>query len=122
MNRARFGVAAALVAVTVGVSPALAQQAPNLTPVLAGKKFATPVKGEANVEFTKANVEPVDKKTNIVVKLLAKSPDDRYQSAYGLLRDLEHCHDAWREHRRIDSFPLGQHRSSSIDSPTSRAT
>ena len=67
MNRARFGVAAALVAVTVGVSPALAQQAPNLTPVLAGKKFATPVKGEAQVEFTKANVEPVDKKTNLVV-------------------------------------------------------
>ena len=47
--------------------------------------------------------------SDIVVKLLAKSPDDRYQSAYGLLRDLEHCHDAWREHRRIDSFLLGQH-------------
>ena len=36
--------------------------------------------------------------SDIVVKLLAKSPEDRYQSAYGLLRDLEHCHDAWREH------------------------
>jgi signal transduction histidine kinase/serine/threonine protein kinase/tetratricopeptide (TPR) repeat protein len=47
--------------------------------------------------------------SDIVVKLLAKSPDDRYQSAYGLLRDLEVCHDEWREHRRIDSFPLGQH-------------
>jgi hypothetical protein len=67
MNRARFGVAATLVALTVGAGPALAQQAPNLTPVLAGKKFVTPIKGQADVEFTKANVEPRTKDSNIVV-------------------------------------------------------
>jgi predicted ATPase/signal transduction histidine kinase len=47
--------------------------------------------------------------SEIIVKLLAKSPEDRYQSAYGLLRDLEQCQAAWREHRRIDAFPLGHH-------------
>ena len=47
--------------------------------------------------------------SDIVVKLLAKSPEDRYQSAYGLLRDLEQCQAAWREHRRIDAFPLARH-------------
>ena len=46
---------------------------------------------------------------DIVMKLLAKSPEDRYQSAYGLLRDLEACQVAWREHQHIDGFPLGRH-------------
>ena len=57
MNRARFGVAATLVAVTVGVAPALAQQAPDLKPVLAGRSFMAPLKGEAVVDFTKANIK-----------------------------------------------------------------
>jgi hypothetical protein len=78
MNRARFGVAATLVAVTVGVGPVLAQQAPNLTPVLAGKKFATPIKGQAEVEFTKANVEPRKKDSNVVVAtFFVKNISDR---------------------------------------------
>ncbi|HEV3364254.1 MAG TPA: AAA family ATPase, partial [Acidimicrobiia bacterium] len=46
--------------------------------------------------------------SDIVVKLLAKSPEDRYQSAYGLLQDLEQCQIAWRERQRIDAFPLGE--------------
>jgi histidine kinase len=41
--------------------------------------------------------------SDIVVKLLAKSPEDRYQSGYGLLRDLELCHEAWRKDERIDA-------------------
>lgn len=55
MNRARFVFAAALVgAGLVGVS-VLAQtpQAPLLTPVLAGKKFTPPIKGNAAVDFAK---------------------------------------------------------------------
>jgi hypothetical protein len=67
MNRARFGVAATLVAVAVGAGATFAQQAPQLTPVLAGKKFAAPLKGQADIEFTKANVEPRNKETNLVV-------------------------------------------------------
>ncbi|MGH9011423.1 MAG: ATP-binding protein, partial [Acidimicrobiia bacterium] len=45
--------------------------------------------------------------SDIVLKLLAKSAEDRYQSAYGLLQDLERCQIALREHQRIDAFPLG---------------
>ncbi|HEV8622902.1 MAG TPA: AAA family ATPase [Acidimicrobiia bacterium] len=47
--------------------------------------------------------------SDIVVKLLAKAPDDRYQSAYGLVRDLEACRRQWTERTRIDPFPLGRH-------------
>ncbi|MGH2687420.1 MAG: ATP-binding protein, partial [Actinomycetota bacterium] len=47
--------------------------------------------------------------SDIVVKLLAKAPEDRYQSAYGLVRDLEVCRKLWVERKRVDAFPLGQH-------------
>lgn len=44
--------------------------------------------------------------SGIVQKLLAKSPDDRYQSSYGLLGDLNICAQQWHRYRRIDRFPL----------------
>ncbi|MFN3809365.1 MAG: diguanylate cyclase domain-containing protein [Roseateles asaccharophilus] len=44
----------------------------------------------------------------LVHKLLAKHPDDRYQSSYGLLQDLKHCLTQWREQRRIESFVLAR--------------
>lgn len=52
MNRARLTVAATLVGATV-VATALAQppQAPPMTPVLAGKKFTPPIKGDASIDF-----------------------------------------------------------------------
>lgn len=43
---------------------------------------------------------------NIVMKLLAKSPDDRYQSAAGLLDDLRRCETQWRETGQIQPFAL----------------
>ena len=43
----------------------------------------------------------------IVLKLLAKVPDDRYQSAAGLQRDLERCLWQWRETGTITPFVLG---------------
>lgn len=55
MTRVRVGFAAALVASALCVDVVLtgqAVQAPQLTPVLAGRKFTPPVKGEAAVEFT----------------------------------------------------------------------
>jgi PAS domain S-box-containing protein len=43
----------------------------------------------------------------IVMKLLAKTPEDRYQTAGGLERDLRRCLAGWENGRRIDSFELG---------------
>jgi PAS domain S-box-containing protein len=43
----------------------------------------------------------------IVMKLLAKAAEDRYQTAVGLGADLQHCLEAWVAHQRIDYFSLG---------------
>ncbi|MER9972050.1 serine/threonine-protein kinase PknK, partial [Mesorhizobium sp. M0060] len=43
----------------------------------------------------------------IVMKLLAKTAEDRYQTAAGVEADLRRCLSAWEAHRRIDAFPLG---------------
>jgi PAS domain S-box-containing protein len=45
----------------------------------------------------------------IVSKLLAKTAEERYQTAAGLERDLRRCLAAWETQHRIDAFPLGQH-------------
>jgi predicted ATPase/signal transduction histidine kinase/DNA-binding response OmpR family regulator/HPt (histidine-containing phosphotransfer) domain-containing protein len=45
----------------------------------------------------------------IVMKLLAKTAEERYQTAAGLARDLRHCLSEWAAHRRIGLFPLGAH-------------
>src|SRR5499427_7718120 len=47
--------------------------------------------------------------SNIVMKLLAKAAEDRYQSAAGVERDLRHCLTEWEERGRLDDFPLGRH-------------
>lgn len=49
--------------------------------------------------------EPV---SALVQKLLCKHPDDRYQSSFGLLSDLERCSLQWQHSRRIDSFELAR--------------
>src|SRR5215471_14603750 len=45
----------------------------------------------------------------VVMKLLAKRAEDRYQTAAGLESDLRRCQTEWRSQRRIDDFPLGEH-------------
>src|SRR5262252_7393237 len=45
----------------------------------------------------------------IVMKLLAKRAEDRYQTAAGLERDLRSCQTEWESLRRIDDFRLGDH-------------
>src|SRR5579863_10048805 len=45
----------------------------------------------------------------IVMKLLAKSAEERYQTASGLEADLRQCLEEWQSHGRIDPFPLGAH-------------
>jgi len=44
----------------------------------------------------------------IIMKLLAKTPEDRYQTAYGAKRDLERCLAEWENHGNINQFPLGE--------------
>ncbi|MDB5923730.1 MAG: hypothetical protein JWN13_2666, partial [Betaproteobacteria bacterium] len=45
----------------------------------------------------------------IIMRLLAKTPEDRYQTAGGVGHDLRRCLAAWEAERRIDDFPLGEH-------------
>ncbi|MEL6417116.1 MAG: AAA family ATPase, partial [Pseudomonadota bacterium] len=45
---------------------------------------------------------------NIVLRLLAKSPEDRYQSCFGLLHDLRECHTQLTKTGQIQSFRLGE--------------
>ncbi|MDB6151775.1 MAG: histidine kinase [Chthoniobacteraceae bacterium] len=45
----------------------------------------------------------------IVMKLLAKPAEERYQTASGLAADLRRCLAEWESCGRIDPFPLGAH-------------
>ena len=44
----------------------------------------------------------------LILKLLAKDAEERYQTAAGLERDLSSCLAAWEAEHRIGAFPLGQ--------------
>jgi PAS domain S-box-containing protein len=44
----------------------------------------------------------------IIMKLLAKMPEERYQTAGGVERDLRRCLSEWELHGRMDEFSLGQ--------------
>src|SRR5271168_2761881 len=45
----------------------------------------------------------------IVMKLLAKNAEDRYQTALGLEADLQRCFEEWESRRCIEPFQLGTH-------------
>ena len=45
--------------------------------------------------------------SSIVMKLLAKTPEERYQSARGIKADLEKCSEQLQTHSLIQNFPLG---------------
>ena len=45
----------------------------------------------------------------IIMKLLAKTAEERYQTAAGVERDLRRCLAEWEAQGRIDAFPLGEH-------------
>lgn len=46
--------------------------------------------------------------SSIVLKLLAKSPEERYQSTYGLLADLQFALEQWEQYQWIPTFSLGK--------------
>ena len=61
-------------------------------------------------------VPPNDRSANvpapisqIIMKLLAKTAEERYQTAAGLESDLRRCLAEWETQHRIDEFPLGEH-------------
>ena len=45
----------------------------------------------------------------IVMKLLAKTAEERYQTAAGAESDLRRCLTEWETQRFVDQFPLGEH-------------
>jgi PAS domain S-box-containing protein len=45
----------------------------------------------------------------IIMKLLAKTAEERYQTAVGLECDLRRCLEEWETQHRIGEFPLGEH-------------
>jgi hypothetical protein len=45
----------------------------------------------------------------IVMKLLAKTPEERYQTAGGVEHDLRRCLATWEANGRVEAFPLGAH-------------
>jgi predicted ATPase/signal transduction histidine kinase/tRNA A-37 threonylcarbamoyl transferase component Bud32 len=46
--------------------------------------------------------------SNIVMKLMAKTVEERYQIAEGLKMDLEKCYTQLKETGQVEAFPLGQ--------------
>ena len=42
----------------------------------------------------------------IIMTLLSKAAEERYQSAHGLIADLERCQEQWRQTQGIDEFEL----------------
>ncbi|MEM6520776.1 MAG: AAA family ATPase, partial [Cyanobacteria bacterium P01_C01_bin.70] len=65
---------------------------------------------EATLHPTPLNLHPPIPKTlsNIVLKLMAKNAEDRYQSALSLKHDLEQCLTQWQTQGEIADFVLGQ--------------
>ena len=53
------------------------------------------------------NVPPVV--SAIIMKLLAKTAEERYQTAAGVERDLRRCLAEWEARCRVEEFPLGEH-------------
>jgi PAS domain S-box-containing protein len=47
--------------------------------------------------------------SRIVMKLLAKTAEERYQTAAGVEHDLQRCLTGWERDRKIDDFELGEH-------------
>jgi diguanylate cyclase (GGDEF)-like protein len=47
--------------------------------------------------------------SHLVLKMMAKVAEDRYQSWQGLQADLEHCQQQWEVLGYVSTFPLGRH-------------
>jgi histidine kinase len=64
----------------------------------------------AKVPPSPSTVSPVvpEMLSQIILKLMAKNPEDRYQSSIGLEMDLQTCLNDWTAHGSIAEFQLGR--------------
>ncbi|MBV9112872.1 MAG: protein kinase, partial [Hyphomicrobiales bacterium] len=76
---------------------------------------ATDPMGWVHCHLARRPVGPAERRNEIpgavsaiVMKLLAKTAEERYQTAAGLQSDLRSCLTKWEAQRRIDDFPLGE--------------
>ncbi len=46
--------------------------------------------------------------SQIIMKTIKKTPEERYQSAYGLHADFKRCYDAFVEKGSVDTFPIAK--------------
>ncbi|MDN8615197.1 AAA family ATPase [Variovorax ginsengisoli] len=83
----------------VGAPPFRSEDALELIHAHIARRPPAPIDIDAHVPL------PV---SQIVMKLLAKSPEERYQSAAALIDDLMLCQREWSARGRIDAFALGR--------------
>jgi len=57
---------------------------------------------------TELNTEIPEIISNIILKMLAKNAESRYQNIFGLKYDLETCLKSWQETEKIPTFELGK--------------
>ncbi|MEB3341567.1 AAA family ATPase [Okeania sp.] len=57
---------------------------------------------------TDINTEIPEMVNNIILKMMAKNAEERYQNAFGLKHDLETCLKYWQETNNIPLFELGK--------------
>jgi len=69
----------------------------------------------AHCHIARQPLPPADRRTDlslavsaIIMKLLAKTAEERYQTAAGLEGDLQRCVADWESHGTIGAFPMGQ--------------
>lgn len=65
-------------------------------------------------QIARQPVSPRERAPNIpgpvsAIIMLAKTAEERYQTAVGLERDFQRCLKEWENRGRIDEFPLGEH-------------
>ena len=56
---------------------------------------------------TRINSNLPETLSHLILKLMAKTAEERYQSAFGLQYDLERCQQAWQTQEHIPTFALG---------------
>ena len=81
------------------------------TPPFSSKDSLELIHGHiAKIPHSPAEVDPKipEPLSQLVIRLLAKTAEERYQSALGIVNDLEHCQREWTASSSVAPFHLGQ--------------